>query len=126
MAPAIHTAKDEAAFMADLLGGLDDSRCFPVPTTDPSPVGYRVPHGCKTPSKPRIRKPATMAHPQVTASVPPPCKVLSADDINMAELLQGAEDWDWDDDLLTPKESLRKVTQVTSSTPKSYAQIVNR
>ena len=104
--------------MADLLGGLDDSCRIAVPTTESSPVTrkYSVPHRCETPPKYRNRKPATLAHPQVAAPLLPPSKVLSAADINMSELLQGAEDWDWDDDLLTPKKSPRKVTQVTFST----------
>ena len=102
MTPVLHTSMHEAAFI--------------------SGTGEILPNGCKTPSNHRSQKPATLARPQAAVSLPPPTKVLSASDINMPEVLQGAEDWDWDDDFLTPKKSPRKITL---SIQKSFTQIVN-
>jgi DNA replication ATP-dependent helicase Dna2 len=116
MAPVLRAAKDEAAFMADLLGGLDDTFWTAVPSPDPSPVKPSVPRQLTTPSKHQIQKSIAPARPQAAGTLPPPSKVLSAGDVDMAELLQGAENWDWDDDLLTPKKSPQKAAQVTLST----------
>jgi len=112
MAPVLHNAKDEAAFMADLLDGLDDSFWNAVPTPDTSPVKPSVPHQFATPSEHPTQNLTSSPCPRAAATPPPPSKVLSADDVDMAELLQGAENWDWDDDLLTPKKSPRKPAPV--------------
>jgi DNA replication ATP-dependent helicase Dna2 len=112
MAPVLHTTKDENAFMADLLGGLDDSFWNAVPTPDSSPIKSSVPRQRTTPSKHQPQHFAATSRPKASATAPPPSKMLSAGDIDLTELLQGAENWDWDDDLLTPKKSPRKAAQV--------------
>jgi hypothetical protein len=118
MAPVLHSANDEAAFMADLLGGLDDSFWTAVPTPDPSPVKPSVPRPDSSPSKRQTQNLVASQRPCTAATYPTPSsKGLSAGEVGVSELLQGAENWDWDDDLLTPQKSLEK------STPRKVAQV---
>ncbi|KAH0579057.1 hypothetical protein H2248_003215 [Termitomyces sp. 'cryptogamus'] len=113
MPPATHSAVDEAAFMADLLGNLDDSFWNAVPTPESSPV-KPVPSKMMTPRRP----PPQGKRP----TAPSPSKVFSAGDVDVAALLEGAEDWDWDDaasDILSPKKSpLKKKRDIQS--PSTY------
>ncbi|KAG6828441.1 hypothetical protein H0H92_007968 [Tricholoma furcatifolium] len=102
MPPTTHSAADEAKFMADLLGNLDDSFWTAVPTPEPSPT-----------------KPASgrVVTPRRKPSAPSPSKVFSAGDIDVSALLEGAEDWDWNDaasDILSPKKSPVKKKNLTA------------
>ncbi|PBK88865.1 Dna2-domain-containing protein [Armillaria gallica] len=91
MPPAKHTANEEDAFMQNLLSGLDDSFWNASPTPDPSPA------------KPK-QKTTRIIHEEKRPSTPPkPAGVL-----NLAELLEGAEDWDFSDVFLTPKKEVKK------------------
>ncbi|KAK0186636.1 DNA replication factor Dna2-domain-containing protein [Armillaria mellea] len=92
MPPAKHTANEEDAFMQDLLSGLDDSFWNASPTPDPSPA------------KPR-RETTRIKHEEKRPSTPP--KPVTQD-LNLSELLEGAEDWDFSDDFLTPKKDVKK------------------
>lgn len=91
MVAATHTSSEEDAFMADILNTITDDFFNAVPSPDPSP-----------------RKPATKPKPQnlplVNANS---AAVVAAQDVDMAALVDGAEDWDWGDmesDFLTPKK----------------------
>lgn len=96
MPPAKHTSAEEQAFMDDLLTGLDDSFFTAIPSPDPSPVKRR------SPSK---RLPVT---PKKFQRKSPKKSVLtSVEDVDMRVLMEGAEDWNWDDmeaDFLTPEK----------------------
>ncbi|GLB41287.1 putative DNA replication factor Dna2 [Lyophyllum shimeji] len=104
MPPVTHTVDAEAAFMADLLVDLDSSFWNAVPTPDPSP---RKP----TPTQILTPRRRDAQNPAVKPLAPSPSKVFSAGEVDMATLLEGAENWDWDDmnsDVLTPKKTPRK------------------
>jgi DNA replication ATP-dependent helicase Dna2 len=91
MPPATHTAAEEDDFMTGLLFGLNDSFFNAQPSPDPSPV---KPARRFTPLKPKPRPVPSFAAP-------------ITDDVDMAALVDGAENWDWDDmesDFLTPKK----------------------
>ncbi|KAG6911010.1 hypothetical protein DXG01_005425 [Tephrocybe rancida] len=121
MPPITHSAVDEAAFMADLLGNLDDPFWTAVPTPDPSP---------QKPIKNQILTPTR--HPRATQRgkvlAPSPSKIFSAGDVDMTALLEGAEDWDWDDtasDILTPKKSpLKKKNLIVKVDPSNQRRKV--
>ncbi|KAG6829909.1 hypothetical protein H0H87_009811 [Tephrocybe sp. NHM501043] len=110
MPPTTPSAVEEAAFMTDILNNLDDSFWNAVPTPDPSP------------QKPIPNRNLTPRRQAGKAAAPSPSKVFSAGDVDMAALLEGAEDWDWDDttsEFLTPKKSpLKKKFGIPS--PPSY------
>ncbi|KAK0235314.1 AAA domain-containing protein [Armillaria nabsnona] len=91
MPPTKRTANEEEAFMQDLLFGLDDSFWNASPT--PSPA------------KPN-QKTARITHEEKPPSTPP--KPVSAQNLNLSKLLEGAEDWDLSDDFLTPKKEVKK------------------
>lgn len=118
MPPVSHSTKDEAEFMAGLLGDLDDSFWNAVPTPDPSPVKPPPSRHPITP-QPQRNLPKFEIPPKYIPSHPSgpsPSKVFSAGDVDISALLEGAEDWDWDDmnsDLPTPKKaSPRKPVKV--------------
>ncbi|KAJ7044139.1 Dna2-domain-containing protein [Mycena alexandri] len=96
------TAAEEAEFMKNLLAEMDDSFWNAIPTPDP------------TPAKPA---PAQQSQPRRKAPTKPqnttkPQKPITPGDVDMAALLEGAEDWDWSDmnsDFLSPvKKSPKK------------------
>jgi DNA replication ATP-dependent helicase Dna2 len=94
MPPATHTSTEEQAFMDGLLSGLNDSFFNAVPSPDPSPVK----------AAPR----ATPIKPQSRPVPPRPSLLATPEDVDMAALVDGAENWDWDDmesDFLTPKKN---------------------
>ncbi|KAF5381699.1 hypothetical protein D9615_005608 [Tricholomella constricta] len=114
MPPVKHSADTEAAFMADLLHGLDDSFWKATPTPDPSP------------KKPLASQAVTPRRHKQAAKppAPSPSKVFSAGEVDMTALLEGAEDWDWDDmspNILTPKQSpVKKKSKMNIPQPLSY------
>ncbi|KAK0217033.1 AAA domain-containing protein [Armillaria fumosa] len=95
MPPTKHTVNEEDAFMQDLLSGLDDSFWNASPTPDPSPAKSR-------------QKTTRIKHEEKRPSTPP--KSVSQN-LNLSELLEGAEDWDFSDDFLTPKKDLKTLPQ---------------
>jgi DNA replication ATP-dependent helicase Dna2 len=115
MPPTHHTEAEEAAFMQDLLAGIGDSIFNAVPSPEQprkrvqSPKLYRSPVNCllKTPRK-ESNSPVTT--PRSTRS---PCRLKKTEAEEVATLLEGSENWDWDDillDAMTPKKkSPRKV-----------------
>ena len=89
------STEDEATFMASLLADLDDQFWNAVPTPDPSP-----------------KKPPPTTPPRVK---PAPPLFSAGDNVDLTALLEGAEDWDWEDmnsDFLSPKKSPRKMIPV--------------
>ncbi|PBK71331.1 Dna2-domain-containing protein [Armillaria solidipes] len=104
MPPAKHTANEEDAFMRDLLSGLDDSFWNASPT--PSPA------------KPK-QKTTRLKQEEKQPSTPP--KPVSAQNLNLSELLEGAEDWDFSDDFLTPKKELKSLQPPAQRSFKSAA-----
>lgn len=116
--------------MQDLLSGLDSS-VFDAP---PSPDAPRKPlssskrpkspltHICRTPRKIKRVK-SKLAHvlsPVAEPKLPSLFSKISDENAkdDAAFLLDGAEDWDWDDmnaDFLTPKKSPKKRVAVSAS-----------
>lgn len=95
--------------MSDLLSGIDDSIFDSVPSPDPprkrstsvksqqSPLRRLY----KTPTKSKLKRCA--ASPLKSFS-----ETTSGHNEDLAQLLEGAADWDWDDmnaDFLTPKKN---------------------
>ena len=119
MAPTSRTEAEEAAFMQDLLAGIDDSFFAAVPSPDPprrrvsntkiqlSPVRCLF----KTPKKQRHRD-GRVTSPLALRS--PPRQKCSESE-NLALLIEGAEGWDWDDmnsDFMTPKKATPRKIKV--------------
>ncbi|THU76580.1 Dna2-domain-containing protein [Dendrothele bispora CBS 962.96] len=108
MGPFRHSAQEEADFMQDLLSGLDDSFRNTVPSPKPSPVKSK----CNA-------SPARKAPYHVTPvkkrdsgkCLPSPSQVFTAEDVDVAALLEGAEDWNWDVEL-SPKKETKKPDHV--------------
>jgi DNA replication ATP-dependent helicase Dna2 len=120
MAPAKHSAAEEAAFMSDLFADLDDSFFNAALTPDPSP---RKPLGNKT-SALNHTTPVKSKPVKVTKRTPPrpqvlPTQVFSANDVDLASLMDGMENCDWGDmdaDFLSPKKNkAAEPTKVRSS-----------
>ncbi|KAJ7095853.1 DNA replication factor Dna2-domain-containing protein [Mycena belliarum] len=112
MPRTIPTAAEEAEFMKSLLSDMDESFWNAVPTPDPTPVKPPLAESSLankfiTPTKPSRRTPCVASHPES----------ISAGDVDMATLLDGAEDWDWSDmnsDFISPvKKSPKKPTPAT-------------
>ncbi|KAJ7250856.1 DNA replication factor Dna2-domain-containing protein [Mycena haematopus] len=96
----MHTAAEEAEFMKNLLAGLDDDDSFwnaiPSPSKTPvkSPALAEMAH--------RTTPPVTPTKPQNTTAKQKP---NTPGDLDMAALVEGAEDWDWSDmnsDFISP------------------------
>ena len=92
--------------MNDLLAGLDGSIFDSVPSPDPP---RKRPTPTKTHQSPlrRLYKTPTKANHRKHAASPLPALLETATE-DVSQLLQGAEDWDWDDmnsDFLTPKKN---------------------
>ncbi|EKM53179.1 uncharacterized protein PHACADRAFT_147492 [Phanerochaete carnosa HHB-10118-sp] len=115
MPPTRPTDAEEADFMHELLAGIDDSIFDAIPSPDqprkrvPSKTKVQLsPVRCafKTPKKQRHGRVAT---PKNTRSPAQSKENGQAEDL--AALLEGAEDWDWEDmhaDFLTPKKAASK------------------
>ncbi|EIN04726.1 Dna2-domain-containing protein [Punctularia strigosozonata HHB-11173 SS5] len=103
------TAAEEAAFMSELLSGLDDSFFnSSSPLASParhSPRKHPKKHHKRSSPAPRPR--STPLSPLSSRSPKKPTHKLEnvqAADVDLAALTAGAEDWDWED-MLTPKKS---------------------
>src|SRR5436190_15514487 len=101
MPPATHSAQVEADFMSQLFLGLDN---------DFSP-------SCLTPSHEPLtskdgRAPTLIEPGRKSPDFPTAETSLTARDINLDLLLDGAEDWDWDNDISSPprKKPVKPVT----------------
>lgn len=106
MPPATHTVKEEEAFLNDLLSGLNESFFDAVPSPDPSPA---------KPTRTRNVRNYTPVKPKRETKSP---LITKTEDVDMAALMEGAEDWDWDDmeaDFLTPKKKTQKRDPIKSS-----------
>ena len=84
-----HSVDDESAFMDGLLAGIDSSFFDAVPSPAPSPKKAR-------------RPPSVPAASDTTQTVPTRTSGNAGvshtnEESALAQLLEGAEDWDWDD-----------------------------
>ncbi|KAJ7459871.1 AAA domain-containing protein [Mycena latifolia] len=115
MPPTIPTAAEEAEFMKNLLSDMDDSFWNAVPTPDPTPVKPPPAESLHstipiTPTKPPNKMTAATNHP----------KSLSPGDVEMAALLDGAENWDWSDmnsDFISPVKKSPPKSDISPATP---------
>lgn len=87
---------DEAAFMTQLLQGLDDSFWSAVPSPDPSPVKQRKPIHPSDPCTPTNSRQSAQAK-QILSST-----TFSADDHDITAFLEGSENWDLGADPFSP------------------------
>ncbi|KAF9261112.1 Dna2-domain-containing protein [Marasmius fiardii PR-910] len=121
MPPNNPSEEEEAAFMKNLLTGLDDSFWNAVPTPDSSPVKQRENKARqdlpKTPMK-------TTKHvsKHTCAQFTPPTSTqrspLRLDDAEAEELMKGAVDWDWDMNYeISPKKPSPKKPKVSPPQP---------
>ncbi|KAL6302085.1 Dna2-domain-containing protein [Sparassis latifolia] len=101
MPPVTHTEREEADFLNDLLSGPDSSFFNAASSSDP----------------PEIPSP----HKKCPNVIPKtPTKVLTPRNVDLDELVAGAEDWDWDDmnsDFMSPKKpkSPKKTLKIAST-----------
>ena len=144
MAPAAPARTAEADFMAGLLQGLDASFHPPSSSTtsSPSPSSSRTtipstrsvsseaspfidltdrPTSTKCPTTPKKGGPPNSNPPQATAT--------NVGDVDMDELFAGAEDWDLDDFVLSPRKPSPKKPPTQRPVHKNHlnpTQAVNR
>jgi DNA replication ATP-dependent helicase Dna2 len=86
---------DEAAFMSQLLQGLDDSFWSAVPSPDPSPVKQKNPIPPATPCTPTKPRPSST--------------LFAANDYDVTAFLEGSENWDLDADPFSPVKPVKTV-----------------
>ncbi|KAJ7134639.1 Dna2-domain-containing protein [Mycena epipterygia] len=114
MPPAMPTAAEEAEFMKSLLSDMDNSFWSAVPTPDPSPA--KPPAESSHSKKPPITTPTKP--PRKAPNVQP--KPVYPGDVDMAALLDGAEDWDWSDmnsDFMSPVKKIPIKPVIPPATP---------
>lgn len=93
--------------MQSILSGLDDTLSSNPPATPPKTKKpkkvERVLDKVKTPNK----TPKKIKIEDTLPTIPAARVSASQEDLDMAALLEGAEDWDWSDmnDFMTPKKS---------------------
>lgn len=105
--------------MSNLLSGLNDSFFDAVPSPDPSPVKPKPPIA-KSHPVPHCTPLKSKAKPTPNAKTEPGSSYVTGDDVDMAALMDGAEDWNWDDmesDFLTPKKDKAKNINSALSKP---------
>ncbi|KAF8154731.1 AAA domain-containing protein [Crassisporium funariophilum] len=99
MAPS---AADEAAFMSQLMQGLDDSFWNAVPSPDPTPIkNQRLPSQPTPQILPSIpltptKRPASFLKPSASTSS------LTQQEYDISAFLEGSENWDLDADPFSP------------------------
>lgn len=101
MAPARHTDQEEQTFMNGLLSGLDDS----IKPKQESGSTLLARHAL-----PPTRN---------TSNISTASSATLVNEEEIAFLLEGAEDWDWDDDFMSPKKSPMKKSPMKRSPVKS-------
>ncbi|KZT21167.1 Dna2-domain-containing protein [Neolentinus lepideus HHB14362 ss-1] len=103
MLPKKPTTDEEASFMADLLGGCDDTSLTLCSSPFKTEVQENVPIP-RTPTKHKTDvKPVSRDEVKLEDS-----EAVDGADLSVNILVRGAEDWDWDDmeyDFLTPKKA---------------------
>lgn len=111
MPPAKHTEKEECDFMTTLLSS---------PGISASPL------------KPTLSL-ATLPPTRNTSNISSTSSATLVNDEEIAFLLEGAEDWDWDEDFMSPKKSpVKKMSPVKSrslkapNAPPRYEQVYTR
>lgn len=113
------TMADEAAFMSQLLQGLDDSFWSAVPSPDPSPIKQKKALPSPTPRTPtKSHQPAQTE--QILSST-----VFSADDHDIAAFLEGSDSWDLDADPFTPIKPALSSKVVTTTQVNRFAYFLN-
>ncbi|TDL20255.1 Dna2-domain-containing protein [Rickenella mellea] len=128
MAPS---ADEEAAFMADLLSGLDNSFFDAAPTPDPSPqkkIALPTSGNKRIPLSPLSNRKFDNPSLSVLQSNEPPLSDVFSNssnlvtqvplqNVDMDALLDGVEDWDWNDmdaDFMSPNKAKTKAVRRTN------------
>lgn len=111
MPPIKPTEQEEADFMNGLLSGLGPSASLP---------------------KPNIAV-ASLPPTRTASNISTTSSATLINDDEIAFLLDGAEDWDWDEDFTSPKKSpVKKMSPVKSrsrtapNAPPRYSQVTTR
>lgn len=97
------SATDEEVFMADLLSGANSSFWDAVPSPDPTPKKRKRPTRDLPDIQPETNSQASIGtqNIDIDAGRKPKKYESSCSAEDIAALLEGAEDWDWDD-MLSP------------------------
>ncbi|KAF8908142.1 DNA replication factor Dna2-domain-containing protein [Gymnopilus junonius] len=116
MAP---TEADEAAFMNDLMQGLEDDFWTAAPTPDPSPVKKLPLRPIQPPSSPRTPTRHPKQHASETSSLNPSITSVSfsATGHDISSFLQGSENWDLDTDFFSSPVKPQKFVEVKKPSP---------
>ncbi|KAI5119550.1 hypothetical protein M0805_008536 [Coniferiporia weirii] len=96
-AQADNFTQDEAIFMQSLLSGVDSSYFDPVPSSDYNPKRSKKASAesiACTQENPNCKTDALLTESDVATVTNSPA---GSGDIDLATLLEGAEDWDWSD-----------------------------
>jgi DNA replication ATP-dependent helicase Dna2 len=96
---------DEAAFMRQLLQGLDDSFWTAAPSPDPSPIKQNKPFPPPTPCTPTKSRQTK----QILSST-----LFSADNHDITAFLEGSDNWDLDADPFSPVKPVSSSKIVTA------------
>ncbi|KZT00075.1 Dna2-domain-containing protein [Laetiporus sulphureus 93-53] len=133
--PALQRSEqEEADFMNKLLLSVDTTNSVTSCSKSAARrTGQTVPHGPSTAKTPSLSSAPLPEHSTGNRSssteLRTPTKEASAEDVDVAQLLQGAEDWDWDDmnsDFLSPKKDSPKKTAATSGPPRYNPETCTR
>src|SRR5882762_3148388 len=104
---------DEAAFMRELLQGLDDSFWTAAPSPDPSPIKPKKPFPPLTPCTPTKSRQSAQTK-QILSST-----VFSADNHDITAFLEGSDNWDLNADPFTPVKPASSSKIVTAKSVRS-------
>ncbi|EJD05682.1 Dna2-domain-containing protein [Fomitiporia mediterranea MF3/22] len=115
-----HSAQDEAVFMQELLSGVDSSFFDAVPSPDPTPKKRKRPTEELSENK-HLSGQKENANVVFESAKKKP-RALGSQDYDIAALLEGAEDWDWDD-MLSPVRKKPAVRMAIPSTPDPSASV---
>lgn len=116
MAAAIHTSAEDA-FMADILNTISDDFFNAVPSPDPSPKKRAI-----TKAKPQL----IGRRPQKPNDILTSKFCVAEEDVDMAALVHGAQDWDWGDmeaDFLSPKKARKHSLPSFSARPEPGSEL---
>ncbi|KAF7298895.1 DNA replication helicase [Mycena indigotica] len=112
------TPQEEEEFMKSLLLDLERDSSFwtATLTPDPSPV---KPTSATTFTLSAASSPCSTRLPPTTPTKPakPLAQTVAVEDVDMSALLDGAEDWDWSEPLLSPVKPKPKAKRKPIDTP---------
>ncbi|KAJ3500973.1 hypothetical protein NLJ89_g9551 [Agrocybe chaxingu] len=113
----VRSEVEEAAFMKELMQGLDDSFW----NEPPSPIKLKPPVASSPPRTPTRRSTKACAKASTNIFSAPPASIFPsknvAEELDMDAFLQGSENWDLDDMSFTPIKPTKKPRATRESAP---------